>query len=48
MMLSSGENPLWVAQQMEHSDTKMSFRHYGKWIPDAIPEAGSKAVRLFA
>ena len=38
MMLSSGENPLWVAQQMGHSDTKMIFRHYGKWIPDDIPD----------
>ena len=47
MMLSAGENPMWVAQQMGHSDWTMIARVYGKWIPDANPEAGGKAVELF-
>lgn len=47
MMLSAGEHPMWVAQQMGHSDWSMISRVYGKWIPDAAPDAGSKAVRLF-
>lgn len=42
--LSSGENPLWVARQMGHRDTGMVFRHYGKWMPDMDPTAGSRMV----
>lgn len=33
MLLSKGENPLWVATQMGHVDTEMITRRYGKWIP---------------
>ncbi|WP_273430554.1 site-specific integrase [Chitinibacter tainanensis] len=47
MMLSAGEHPMWVAQQMGHSDWTMIARVYGKWIPDANPDAGGKAVALF-
>lgn len=31
-LLSGGENPLFVAQQMGHADTQMIMRTYGKWI----------------
>ena len=48
MMLSAGEHPMWVAQQMGHSDWTMIARVYGKWIPDTNKEAGNKAVELFA
>ncbi len=34
MMLSAGENIMWVANQMGHVDTEMVMRTYGKWIPD--------------
>lgn len=34
MLLSAGENPLWVATQMGHVDTEMITRIYGKWIPE--------------
>lgn len=47
MMLTAGENPIWVASQMGHSDTAMIFRNYGRWIPDATPEAGGKAAAMF-
>lgn len=47
MMLSAGESPLWVAKQMGHSDWTMIARVYGRWIPDAVPDAGEKAVRVF-
>jgi integrase len=47
MMLSAGESPMWVAQQMSHSDWTMIARIYGRWIPDAAPNAGSKAVEIF-
>lgn len=36
MMLSKGENPIWVARQMRHSDWGMIRKVYGRWIPDFI------------
>jgi integrase len=48
MMLTAGESDRWVAAQMGHTDTGMINRIYGKWIVDAQPDAGSKAVELFA
>lgn len=47
MMLSASESEMWVAQQMGHEDWTMIGRVYGKWIPDARPDAGSRAVTLF-
>lgn len=34
MLLSRGENPLWVAQQMGHKDWGMIRKIYGRWIGD--------------
>lgn len=48
MMLTAGESPMWVAQQMGHADWGMIRRIYGRWIPDAVPDAGNKAERMFA
>lgn len=48
MMLSAGEHPMWVAKQMGHKDWTMIGRIYGRWMPQANPNAGSKAVELFA
>jgi integrase len=48
MMLTAGESPVWLAQQMGHSDMTMIARTYGRWIADAVPEAGNKAVQMFA
>src|SRR5690606_30536264 len=48
MMLSAGEHPMWVAQQMGHSDWGMIRRIYGRWMPDAAPDAGGRAVAMFA
>ncbi len=31
-LLSGGENPLFVAQQMGHKTTEMIMRHYGRWV----------------
>ena len=47
MMLSAGESPMWVAQQMGHADWTMIARVYGRWIPDAVPDAGQKVVATF-
>ena len=48
MMLSAGENPMWVAQQMGHRDWGMIRKVYGRWIPDADPTAGTKAQLLWS
>jgi len=48
MMLSAGERPVWVAVQMGHKDWTMITKIYGKWMPDAAPDAGSNAERTFA
>ncbi len=47
MMLSAGENPVWVAQQMGHTDFSMLVRVYGRWIPEQASDAGNKAVEKF-
>lgn len=48
MMLSAGEHPMWVAQQMGHADWTMIARVYGRWMHDAQPNAGDKATELFS
>ncbi|MBO0369254.1 site-specific integrase [Pseudomonas putida] len=48
MMLSAGEHPMWVAKQMGHSDWTMIARVYGRWMPSADQEAGSKAERAWS
>jgi integrase len=47
MMLSAGEHPMWVAGQMGHADWSMIARTYGKWMPEAMPDAGQKAEAIF-
>ncbi|EKD73099.1 MAG: hypothetical protein ACD_45C00462G0002 [uncultured bacterium] len=44
MLLSAGENPLWVAKQMGHQNTEMIIKHYGRWIPDKSTVTGYKLV----
>jgi len=48
MMLSAGEHPMWVAEQMGHKDTTMVMQVYGHWMPSADTEAGNRAVEKFA
>ena len=43
-LLSKGENPWWVANQMGHVDVEMIFRHYGKWIPNSRHNGGYQLV----
>ena len=47
MMLSSGEPPQWVAAQLGHTSTQMITRTYGRFMPEALPDAGSRADALF-
>ncbi|WKU18758.1 tyrosine-type recombinase/integrase [Advenella alkanexedens] len=48
MMLSAGENPMWVAQQMGHHDWTMIAKIYGRWMPSADENAGQKAEAIFS
>ncbi|HAT1848302.1 TPA: tyrosine-type recombinase/integrase [Legionella pneumophila] len=44
MMLSGGENIMWVASQMGHVDTEMVMKTYGKWIPNDTSKKGYRPV----
>ena len=44
MLLSKGENMLWVAKQMGHRDTEMVIKTYGKWIPQSESKEGYRPV----
>ncbi|ARG98628.1 site-specific integrase [Legionella micdadei] len=44
MMLSGGENIMWVASQMGHVDTEMVLKTYGKWIPNDASKKGYRPV----
>lgn len=48
MMLTAGESPIWVSNQMGHSDTAMIFRNYGRWITTKDADSGQKAVDMFS
>ncbi len=47
LMLSSGENVLWVAKQMGHADWTITARTYARWIPSVQPDAGKEAMRVW-
>jgi integrase len=47
MMLTAGESPMWVAQQMGHSDWGMIRTVYGHFIPNSHPDAGRAAEAMF-
>jgi len=42
MLLSMGENIMWVAKQMGHINIQMIIKRYGKWIPDPSETTGYK------
>ncbi|HAT9646103.1 TPA: tyrosine-type recombinase/integrase, partial [Legionella pneumophila subsp. pneumophila] len=44
MMLSGGENIMWIASQMGHVDTEMVMKTYGKWIPDDSSKKGYRPI----
>jgi integrase len=47
-LLSKGENPMWVAQQMGHKDWGMIRKRYGRWIPAVSSDAGSKIKMIWS
>lgn len=46
-LLSTGENPLYVAKQMGHKDTEMITRNYGRWIEQGTEPESRKALAAF-
>ncbi|GFZ64893.1 hypothetical protein PSE10B_14150 [Pseudomonas amygdali pv. eriobotryae] len=38
---------MWVAKQMGHTDWTMIARVYGRWMPHADIQAGTKAETLW-
>lgn len=44
VMLSSGENPLYVAEQMGHADWSMLIKVYGRWMKGVDHLAGQRAA----
>ncbi len=47
-LLSAGENPMWVAQKMGHTDWGMIRRVYGRWIPDVDRTGGDKIMAIWS
>jgi integrase len=43
MLLSGGDNPWWVANQLGHETIEMIMRHYGKWIPASSKKQGHQS-----
>ena len=48
MMLTAGENPMWVAHQMGHSDWGMIRKVYGRWIADNDRSGGQKLMDVWS
>ena len=46
LLLTAGEDPMWVARQMGHSDWGMIRKVYARWLPDINPNAGTKINAL--
>jgi len=47
LMLSYGEDPLWVARMFGHTSTEMLYRHYGKFIRNRMRRDGMRFLRGF-
>ena len=47
-LLSSGGNPLWVAQQMGHKDWGMIRKRYGRYISQVDISAGSNVMQYWS
>lgn len=47
LMLSHGEDPLWVARMLGHTGLDMIFRHYGKFIRNRSRKDGGRFLEGF-
>jgi integrase len=48
MMLSAGESLPWLSDQMGHSNVLTTAKIYAKFIPNSMPTAGDKVVKIFS
>ncbi|WP_231878239.1 MULTISPECIES: site-specific integrase [unclassified Oleiphilus] len=48
LWLASGENPEWIARQMGHSNTKMLFSVYSRFVPNLTRQDGSAMDSLLS
>jgi len=48
MMLSAGENPMWVIKQFGHKGWTLIAKVHGRRVPSADVKAGGRAEALFA
>jgi len=48
MALVSGENVMWVAKQMGHTDWSLTAKRYARFIPSDMPDAGSKMTTAWS
>lgn len=44
MLLSAGENVMWVARQLGHRDWTITAKRYARWVPEVDRTAGDKAM----
>jgi integrase len=44
MMLSAGENLLYVSRQLGHADWRMVQERYARWLPSAHGRAAGSAI----
>ena len=47
MMLSAGENIMWVSKQMGHKDSTITTKTYARFLEHDDDDAGGTATRLF-
>ena len=45
LMLSHGEDPMWVARMLGHTSLHMIFRHYGKFVRNRSRQDGARFVK---
>jgi integrase len=45
LMLSHGEDPMWVARMLGHTSLQMIFRHYGKFVRNRSRKDGARFLR---
>jgi integrase len=46
LMLQAGEDPAWIARMMGHSNTRMLFERYAKWIKNRTRQDGSAYMQM--
>jgi integrase len=47
LMLSHGEDPLWVARTLGHTGPDMIYKHYGKFIRNRVRKDGTRFLEGF-